>query len=160
MAKGKEILRGISGAPGIVTVTLIVVKSDPGKIAGVKPGHGVVGERFEPSDDEHITKAAALITDTGGRTSHAAVLGRALGIPAVVGTVNATSVLKDGQKVVVDGMVGYMTDPVTGKQKPYGAVYEWVPDPPSAVPSPAEVAAKMGIKLNQAVLDKLAQLQK
>jgi pyruvate, water dikinase len=48
-----------------------------------------------------MKRASAIITDHGGRTSHAAIVSRELGVPAVVGTENATSVLTDGQEVTV-----------------------------------------------------------
>lgn len=53
-----------------------------------------------------IEKAAAIITEEGGLTSHAAVVGLSLGIPVVVGVENATSVFKDGQEITVDGGFG------------------------------------------------------
>ena len=48
-----------------------------------------------------MKRAAAIITDHGGRTSHAAIVSRELGLPAIVGTGNATQVLHDGQEVTV-----------------------------------------------------------
>ncbi|OQP06550.1 pyruvate kinase [Geobacillus sp. 46C-IIa] len=53
-----------------------------------------------------IEKAAAIITEEGGLTSHAAVVGLSLGIPVVVGVTNATSLFKDGQEITVDGGFG------------------------------------------------------
>jgi len=53
-----------------------------------------------------MQKSVAIITDEGGMTSHASIVSREMGIPAIVGTVNATSVLKDGMKVTVDGSHG------------------------------------------------------
>ena len=53
-----------------------------------------------------MKKAAAIITDQGGQTSHAAIVSRELGIPCVVGTKNATKILKDGDLVTVDGREG------------------------------------------------------
>ncbi|QHC05047.1 pyruvate kinase [Anoxybacillus sp. PDR2] len=51
---------------------------------------------------EELGKAAAIITEEGGLTSHAAVVGLSLGIPVIVGVANATSILKDGQEITVD----------------------------------------------------------
>ena len=53
-----------------------------------------------------IEKASAIITEEGGLTSHAAVVGLSLGIPVVVGVNNATSLFKDGQEITVDGGFG------------------------------------------------------
>lgn len=53
-----------------------------------------------------IEKAAAIITEEGGLTSHAAVVGLSLGIPVIVGVENATTLFKDGQEITVDGGFG------------------------------------------------------
>jgi pyruvate kinase len=53
-----------------------------------------------------LEKASALITEEGGLTSHAAVVGLSLGIPVIVGVEDATSILKDGQEITVDGSRG------------------------------------------------------
>ena len=53
-----------------------------------------------------MRKAAAIITDEGGITSHAAIVSREYGIPCIVGTENATKVLKDGDRVEVDAIKG------------------------------------------------------
>ena len=55
---------------------------------------------------EALEKAAAIITEEGGLTSHAAVVGLSLGIPVIVGVENATSILKDGQEITVDAGFG------------------------------------------------------
>ncbi len=62
-----------------------------------------------------MSRAAAFITDSGGVTSHAAIVGREMGVPCVVGTANATSVLRDDQGVTVDGKDGVIYEgDVTG----------------------------------------------
>lgn len=68
----------------------------------------IVSELLSASDTAQIDpkKTKAFITDTGGATSHAAIVARQLGIPAVVGTVNITQILKDGDIVIVDGFMG------------------------------------------------------
>ncbi len=53
-----------------------------------------------------MKKAAAIVTDVGGITSHAAIISRELGVPCVVGTKMATKVLKDGDFVSVDATLG------------------------------------------------------
>jgi len=146
MAKGKELIKGIPGAPGVVKATVRLVDKSLVKMAAVKAGEVLVGERFEPEHDEYLKKASALITDVGGKLSHAAVAGKIIGIPAVVGTIEATTVLKEGQVVVVDGNTG--------------AVYEYLPEggpPPqkSLAERMAELAAKSGKTLDAEFLDKL-----
>ncbi len=150
MAKGKVIIKGIPGAPGVAVVTVRIVDNEPSKMAAVKQSEALVGESFVPEDDQFLKKAAALVTDVGGRTTHAAIAGKIHGIPAVVGTVEATSVLKNGQVVVVDGNEG--------------VVYEHLPDAgPGAAPAAvksladrmAELAAKSGKPLSPEFLEKL-----
>ena len=145
MAKGKEIIKGIPGAPGVAVATVRLVDKSIGKMAAVKTGEVLVGERFEPEHDEYLKKASALVTDVGGKLSHAAVAGKIIGIPAVVGTIEATTVLKEGQIVVVDGNLG--------------AVFEYLPEagPPQKSLSErmAELAAKSGKTLDAEFLEKL-----
>ncbi len=68
----------------------------------------IVAHDLVPSDTAQLNKAyiKGLITDVGGRTSHAAIMARTLEIPAVVGTEKATRLIQDGQMVVVDGLTG------------------------------------------------------
>ncbi|MBY0109498.1 MAG: phosphoenolpyruvate synthase [Candidatus Babeliaceae bacterium] len=65
-------------------------------------GDIVVTQMTDPDWVPIMKKAAAIITDRGGRTCHAAIVARELGVPAVVGTQNATKILKDGDLVTVD----------------------------------------------------------
>jgi pyruvate,water dikinase len=78
-----------------------------------KPGEVLVTDITDPDWEPIMRKAAAIVTNRGGRTAHAAIVARELGIPAVVGTGNATEVLKTGQLVTVscaEGEVGYVYD--------------------------------------------------
>ena len=72
----------------------------------VKKGNVLVTEMTTPDFVPAMKKAAAIVTDTGGRTCHAAIVSRELGIPCVVGTGDATKKLKNGQIVTVDGAKG------------------------------------------------------
>ncbi|HAZ12731.1 MAG: phosphoenolpyruvate synthase [Bdellovibrionales bacterium GWA2_49_15] len=69
-------------------------------------GEVLVSEKTEPDWEPYMKKSAAIITDKGGRTCHAAIVGRELGIPAIVGTVKGTSLLKTGQEVTVSCISG------------------------------------------------------
>ncbi len=74
----------------------------------------VVSESLTPADTLLFSgrEALAFVTDHGGLTSHAAIISRSLNIPAVVGTHNASNLLKDGDTIIVDGFHGYIiTDP-------------------------------------------------
>ena len=164
MAKGKEIARGRVGNSGIVVVTVRLVGiKDVAKMATMKHGEVWVTERFDdPAHDKYLKQASALVTDQGGVTSHAAVASKVIGIPAVVGTIEATSVLKEGQTVVVDGYAG--VDPGTGKS--YGAIYEYIPDQPGAAPAKltlaeriAMIAAAQGKPIPPGILEKQKKLE-
>lgn len=67
-----------------------------------KPGDVLVTVMTDPDWEPVMKIAAAIITDEGGKTSHAAIVSRELGIPAVIGTYNGTNILKTGQEVTVD----------------------------------------------------------
>jgi pyruvate,water dikinase len=69
-------------------------------------GDILVSEMTTPDFVPAMKRAAAIVTDRGGRTAHAAIVSRELGIPCVVGTKEATKVLKDGQIITVDGSSG------------------------------------------------------
>ncbi len=76
-------------------------------------GRVLVTEMTDPDWVPIMRKAAAIVTDRGGRTSHAAIVSRELGVPAIVGTQDATSVLDDGREVTiscVEGDEGYVYD--------------------------------------------------
>ena len=70
----------------------------------------LVAEMTTPDFVPAMKRAAAIVTDRGGRTAHAAIVSRELGIPCVVGAENATSTLKDGQVITVDGSKGKVYD--------------------------------------------------
>ena len=66
-----------------------------------REGEVLVTDRTDPDWEPIMKKAAAIVTDTGGRTCHAAIVSRELGLPAIVGTENGTGVLGDGTEVTV-----------------------------------------------------------
>ncbi len=101
----KAVIEGLAGSPGIVSGIVKVVPTID-DIIKVNKGDILVTTMTSPSWVPVMKKASAIITNEGGRTAHAAIVSRELGIPAVVGTRNATTVLKDGQKVTVDGYNG------------------------------------------------------
>jgi len=100
--QGKVILEGLGASPGISvgSVKIIETMDDLSKI---KKGDVLVTKMTNPDMVVSMQKSVAIITDEGGMTSHASIVSREMGIPAVVGTANATSILKDGMKVTVDG---------------------------------------------------------
>jgi len=74
-----------------------------------KKGEILVAFQTQPAYVVVMAKAAAIVTDSGGITSHAAIIAREFGIPCVVGTNNATSLLKNGDKVLVNAIDGRVT---------------------------------------------------
>lgn len=100
-----EILSGAPASPGIASGPVKVITSAR-EINKVQPGDILVAPQTNPDYVPAMKKAAAIVTERGGRTSHAAIVSRELGIPAVVGAENATHVLKTGMVVTVDGAKG------------------------------------------------------
>ncbi|MGO1253964.1 MAG: phosphoenolpyruvate synthase, partial [Alcaligenes aquatilis] len=77
------------------------IVADASEMDLVKPGDVLVTDMTDPNWEPIMKLASAIVTNRGGRTCHAAIIARELGIPAVVGCNNATDVLKEGQEVTV-----------------------------------------------------------
>lgn len=103
--QGTVLLTGVAACPGIASGQVKIVPN-PSQLHKVKQGEILVAEMTTPDYVPAMKKAAAIITDKGGRTAHAAIVSRELGIPCVVGTGQATETLIDGQLVTVDGYNG------------------------------------------------------
>lgn len=99
------ILTGSPASPGIGIGPVKIIMS-PKEIGKVKPGDILVAPQTNPDYVPAMKKAAAIVTEKGGRTSHAAIVSRELGIPAVVGAERATKILKEGLVVSVNGLLG------------------------------------------------------
>ncbi len=90
---------------------IVRVVRSPAEMDRVQDGDVLVADMTDPDWEPVMKRAAAIVTDRGGRTCHAAIIARELGIPAVVGTGTATAVLNDGAPVTVscaDGDTGYV----------------------------------------------------
>jgi pyruvate,water dikinase len=103
--KETPILVGSAASPGIAFGPVKIV-SNPSHIDKVLDGDILVAEMTTPDFVPAMKRAAAIVTDRGGRTAHAAIVSRELGIPCVVGTEKAMKTLKDGQVITVDGSSG------------------------------------------------------
>lgn len=99
------ILSGLGASPGMASGPVKILKS-PKEIGKVASGDVLVAPMTSPDYVPAMKKAAAIVTDEGGPTSHAAIVSRELGIPAVVGSKEATKKLKEGWVVTVDGKAG------------------------------------------------------
>ena len=101
----KPILKGEPASPGMAVGYPRLLQSAK-EIGRLLPGEILVTEMTTPDFVPAMKKAAAIVTDKGGQTSHAAIVSRELGIPCVVGTGSATSKLKPGQVITVNGQTG------------------------------------------------------
>ena len=99
------ILTGSPASPGIATGPVKIIYS-PKEISKVKSGDILVAPMTNPDYVPAMKKAVAIVTDRGGRTSHAAIVSRELGIPAIVGTDKATKILVNDMIVSVNGLTG------------------------------------------------------
>ncbi|GAA0924048.1 PEP/pyruvate-binding domain-containing protein [Nonomuraea longicatena] len=101
-------LSGTPGSSGSVTGTARIVRG-PGDFARVRPGDILVCPFTDPAWTPLLRIAAGVVTETGGVLSHAAIVAREHGIPAVLGVPGATSRLRDGTVITVDGTTGAVT---------------------------------------------------
>jgi pyruvate,water dikinase len=116
------LVRGLGAAPGVV-VGRVRVLDDPKAGSELEPGEVLVAAMTSPDWVPAIRRAAALVTDGGGMTCHAAIVSRELGVPCIVGTREATRVLHDGMVVTVDAGEGavYAGDRVGSLERAAGA---------------------------------------
>ncbi|AFM16300.1 phosphoenolpyruvate synthase [Mycolicibacterium chubuense NBB4] len=110
--------RGLAAAPGIASGKVRVLQT-PDEGERLQEGEILVAQMTNPDWLPTIRRAAALVTDTGGMTCHAAIVARELGVPCVVGTRTATRDLHDGTMVTVDGARGEV---VSGRVEKKAAV--------------------------------------
>ncbi|UCH42204.1 MAG: phosphoenolpyruvate synthase, partial [Dehalococcoidales bacterium] len=103
------LLSGAPASPGIASGPVKLVP-DASEIDKVKEGDILIAEMTTPDFVPAMKRAVAIVTDRGGRTAHAAIVSRELGIPCVVGTGQSMAILKDGQVITVDGTNGKVYD--------------------------------------------------
>lgn len=101
----KMLLEGLGASPGTAAGKVKII-GDPSQIDTVKDGDILVAEMTNPDYVPAMRRASAILTDKGGRTSHAAIVSRELGIPAVVGSGSATQLLHNDELITVDGTSG------------------------------------------------------
>ncbi|MEM3091353.1 MAG: phosphoenolpyruvate synthase [Candidatus Pacearchaeota archaeon] len=103
--KGEVILTGLAASPGIGSGKIKIVKN-LSDLSKVKTGDVLVTKMTNPDMVVTMQRCSAIITDEGGLTAHAAIISREMGIPAVVGTQTATTKLKEGEIITVNGFTG------------------------------------------------------
>jgi len=99
------ILTGSPASPGFATGKPVIIHS-PDEIDKIKPGDVLVAPMTDPDYVPAMKRAVAIVTELGGRTSHAAIVSRELGIPAIVGAEHATKILSHEDVVTVNGTSG------------------------------------------------------
>lgn len=101
----KPILRGFGASPGVATGIARILHGSA-EMDKLKTGEVLVTSMTTPDMVPAMSQAAAIVTDEGGMTCHAAIVSRELGVPCVVGTREATKLIADGDEVTVDGKTG------------------------------------------------------
>jgi pyruvate,water dikinase len=101
-------LVGMSASPGQVEGVARVIL-DESQLADIEPGDVLVTRITAPSWGPVFSQLGAVVTDIGGMMSHAAIVCREYGLPAVTGTGSATTAIASGQRVRVDGDAGTVT---------------------------------------------------
>lgn len=108
--KGPVLVKGDAVGEKVATGTARLLDS-PVEAEKLQEGDIVITGNTSPDWDPVLKKVAAIVTDSGGRTSHAAIVARELGVPAIVGAVGATAAVRDGEVITVsccEGKTGYV----------------------------------------------------
>ncbi len=108
--KGKVLVEGIAVGSKIATGRVHVIET-PEEMDRFKDGEILVTDMTDPDWEPIMKKAAAIITNRGGRTCHAAIISRELGVPAIVGCGDATEKLSTGEEITIscaEGEIGYV----------------------------------------------------
>jgi pyruvate,water dikinase len=132
---GTLLVSGLAAAPGVAVGPVRILRA-PSEGARLAKGEVLVAPMTTPDWVPTMRRTAALVTDGGGVTCHAAIVGRELHLPTVVATRTATKVLRDGELVTVDGTTGEVREGQAPTAVPaVGRV------PTAALTSPATVRA-------------------
>ena len=133
------LVKGLGASPGVAGGT-VKIFSEELSLIEVKEGDIMVTQMTTPDMVPAMTRAAAIITDEGGMTCHAAIVARELGIPCIVGASDATIILKDGMEVTVHGQMGVVYEGVEEEK-------EIVSSAPVAVSSVPVTATKIMVNI-------------
>jgi pyruvate, water dikinase len=137
---GEVLVRGLGAAPGSASGKAKVIR-DLADADGLPDDDVLVTHMTAPDWVPLMRKAAAIVTDSGGMTCHAAIVSRELGIPCVVGTADATTKLRDGELVTVDATHGVVREGAitVGREAPA----------PAAVAATPVTATKLLVNLSE-----------
>ncbi|MFD1684594.1 phosphoenolpyruvate synthase [Halobellus litoreus] len=138
------LFRGLGSSPGIASgEARIVTKLD--HLDQVGDGDIIVTEMTMPDMVPAMKRASGIVTDEGGMTSHAAIVSRELGVPAVVGTGSATRQLEDGQPITIDGDKGTVRAGAKEKEEQHEPIEEARPKTPVKPMTATEVKVNVSI---------------
>jgi pyruvate, water dikinase len=141
-AVGPPLVTGLAAAPGTGSGPVRVLMT-PAEAPSMQVGEVLVAPMTTPDWVPAIRRAVALVTDGGGMTCHAAIVARELGVPCIVGARTATSVLRDGEVVTVDGVRGV----VVAGAAPVAAVVSEPTVPAPRTPSEEPLATRLYVNL-------------
>jgi pyruvate, water dikinase len=150
---GSPVVRGLGAGPG-VGVGRVRVLSAPDQAGTLLQGEILVTHMTTPDWVPVMRRSAAVVTDAGGMTSHAAIVSRELGIPCVVGAKGATTRLATGMLVTVDGGAGTI---VEGEHRPAPSAADRA-EAVHGVPSATPVITATKLFVNLAEPDRAAQV--
>lgn len=111
--QGKIILKGETASPGVYSGAVKIV-GDISELSKIQKGDVMVTAMTTPDMVPAMQRAGAIVTDEGGITCHAAIVSREMGIPCIVGTENATAILKDGEIITVHASRGVVYEGKVG----------------------------------------------
>ncbi|QOJ78077.1 phosphoenolpyruvate synthase [Infirmifilum lucidum] len=106
VAEAKPVVKGLAASPGVAYGRAKICLTLEDAKAKMQPGDILVTKMTDPDWVPYMKIAAAIVTDEGGMTAHAAIVSRELGIPAIVGTREATKLMVDGKDYTVDARTG------------------------------------------------------
>ncbi len=141
---GRILLQGLAASPGTVSGPVRVLAT-PDQGDQLLDGEVLVAPLTNPDWVPTLRRAVAIVTDGGGMTCHAAIVARELGVPCVVGARTATTTLRDGEVVTVDGRQGMVTEGATVPAAPAVSARAAAPAGPSVEPLATRVYVNLAL---------------
>ena len=139
----EPLLTGVAVSPGKIQATAIAIEDLDTYTHAIPTGSILVTKAIEPQHLSLLRQVSGIITETGGTTSHGAILARELNIPAIVNVGNATKLIQNGTEVLLDGTAGKIYPPVTN----FGLID---PQPSINTSHPTDlIATKLMVNLSQ-----------
>ncbi|MEZ5572808.1 MAG: phosphoenolpyruvate synthase [Halioglobus sp.] len=146
---GKVLVTGLGASPATASGKVRVLDS-PDQQSELLDGEVLVAPMTSPDWVPTMRRAAAVVTDSGGMTCHAAIVSRELGIPCIVGARNATHVLRNGEVVTVDGRRGQVIEGVSTAVIAKASTVEVTTSAPNLEVSIAPLATRLYVNLAMA----------